>query len=97
MAKTGNKDYRFALKDKDPMIDLIRSEVQAQYGSNMPRGTLTRISEKSGVSVSTLEAWFFGDTRHPHYLTYRFVLEALDCRFQVVRTSGEVVRGSGKI
>lgn len=86
-----SKDYRFLREEKDPIIDLIRTEAQ-RYGNLGPE-QLEKIAYDSGLSVSTLRAWFFGDTRHPQHLTCKFVLEALGCKMQVVREDGTVVRG----
>lgn len=74
------------------MIDLSRSEAQRMYGNLGPEA-IERIADESGVSVQTLRNWFFGDTRFPRNLTMRFVLEALDCKVQVVRGDGTIVRG----
>lgn len=71
-------DYRHI--DKDPIIDLVRSEAQNVYGSNLSPEALQRIADESGVSVQTIRHWFFGETKRPQSLTIRFVLEALDCQ-----------------
>ncbi len=84
-------DYRFMRENKNPVIDLLRTE--AQRGGNLGPEHLERISIGSGVSVATLKAWWFGDTRQPHHLTVRFVAESLGCKLQVVRDDGTVVRG----
>ena len=82
-------DYRHI--DKDPIIDLVRTEAQ-RFG-NLSTEQLQKIADESGVSIYTLKNWFFGDTKRPHHLTIRFVLEALGCKMQVVRTDGTIVRG----
>lgn len=83
------RDYRNI--DKDPIIDLIRTE--AQRHGNLGPEQLDQISYDSGVSTHTLKNWFFGDTKRPLSITTRFVLEALGCKVQVVRGDGTVVRG----
>lgn len=75
------QDYRFI--DKDPVIDVIRTEVQRQ--GNMSKGQLQRLSLDSGVSVQTLHNWFNGDTRRPLSLSTRFVLEALNVKVMYQR------------
>lgn len=87
-------DYRRI--DKDPIIDIIRSEAQHNYGHNLSPEALGKISDKSGVSTQTLRNWFFGETQRPQNLTTRFVLEALDCKVQVVRSDGTVIKGPRK-
>lgn len=76
-----NNDYRFI--DKDPVIDVIRTEAQ-RYG-NLGHEQLAKLSLESGVSVSTIHNWFFGETRRPQSLSTRFVLEALGVSIQYVR------------
>lgn len=83
-----NNDYRFI--DKDPVIDVIRTEAQ-RYG-NLSGGQLQKLSLESGVSVSTLWNWFNGDTRRPQSLSTRFVLEALGVAIQYVREDGTKIR-----
>jgi len=81
-------DYRFI--DKDPVIDVIRSEMQ-RYG-NLSHAQLQKVSYESGVSVSTIHSWLFGETRRPWSLSPRFVLEALGVQVKYVREDGTSIR-----
>jgi hypothetical protein len=83
-----NNDYRFI--DKDPVIDVIRTEAQ-RYG-NLSHRQLSQIAMDSGVSVSTLQNWFNGDTRRPQSLSTRFVLQALNVHIEYVRDDGTSIR-----
>jgi len=87
------KDYRFFQegKEKDPIIHLIMTELQKQGRLN--NAGLEIVAAKAGCASSTLRNWFFGDTRRPHFLIVRFVLEAVACKLQVVRDDGTIVRG----
>lgn len=89
-------DYRFMREEKDSVIDLIRTEAQRVGGQNLPPEFLDKLAYESGISVSTLKSWFFGDTRHPQHLTVKFVLMALDCRYVVQRKDGTEVKGPRK-
>ena len=84
-------DYRHI--DKDPIIDLIRTEFQNLNGGKIPAEFIERVAVESGVSVGTIRNWLFGDTRRPQHLTVRFVLDAIGCKLQVVRKDGTIVRG----
>lgn len=85
-----NNDYRFI--DKDPVIDVIRTEAQ-RYSSNLEGGYLAKLAYESGVSISTLYNWFNGETRRPQSLTTRFVLQALGVKIQYVREEdGKTIR-----
>jgi hypothetical protein len=83
-----NNEYRFI--DKDPVIDVIRTEAQ-RYG-NLSHSQLLKLSLDSGVSVSTLHNWFNGDTRRPQSLSTRFVLQALGVAIRYVREDGTSIR-----
>jgi len=65
------RTYRF--RDKDPVIDEIRTLVQDE-------GLMTKLGivhELSGVSTSTLENWFNGETISPQNRTICAVTSAL--------------------
>ena len=81
-------DYRFV--DKDPVIDVIRTELQRV--GNLNHEQLARVSYQSGVSESAIKGWLFGDVRRPWSLSTRFVLEALGVTIQYVRDDGTNIR-----
>jgi len=85
-------DYRWLRDHKDPIIDLLRTEMQRQGGQNLPPEFLDQVAYKSGIHPQTIRAWLFGDTRHPQNLTVRFVWEALGCHVQIVREDGTEVK-----
>jgi hypothetical protein len=84
-------DYRFI--DKDPVIDVIRTE--AQRRGNLSKEQLKRLAYDSGVSVTTLDNWFSGQTRKPLSLSTRMVLEALDVKIVYERGDGTSIRQPG--
>jgi hypothetical protein len=61
------KSYSFV--DKDPIIDEVRTVVG--------QTTYKQIEEDSGVTSSTLRAWFSGTTRRPQAATINAVLRCL--------------------
>ena len=65
------RTYRFI--DKDPVIDEIRTLVQDE--GLMKK--LEIVHQLSGVSTSTLENWFNGDTKSPQNRTIMAVTSAL--------------------
>lgn len=69
MAGFTYKSYSFV--DKDPIIDEIRTIVGASGAS------YKWIEDTSGVTVTTLYAWFSGKTRKPQAATINAVLRAL--------------------
>src|SRR5262245_13850439 len=71
------KSYNF--KDKDPIIDKIRTVVQDESAS------YKYIHETSGVASSTLHNWFDGDTKRPQFATIMAVVRALGYDMQIVR------------
>lgn len=88
------RDYRFLLTEKDPIIDLLRTEVQTEFGS-LKHEVLAKISYESGVSEGTLREWFFGSTRYPRRLTTRFVMEAIGITIQYIRRDGTQILRNG--
>jgi DNA-binding phage protein len=69
------KSYNFV--DKDPVIDKMRGVVKdLSYGE---------ISEKSGVSASTLYNWFEGNTKRPQYATVIAVMRSLGYKEQFIK------------
>lgn len=72
MAKRGYlKPYKsYVFKDKDPVIDKVRTIV-ADSGFSY-----TDISEDSGVSTTAMYGWFHGATRRPQFCTVNAVARA---------------------
>lgn len=74
------RTYRFI--EKDPVIDKMRTLLSDE-------GLLQKrqiIHELAGVSVSTLDNWFDGDTRRPQHATIGAVTSALGYDIQFVKT-----------
>lgn len=70
MTKRGNgrgfityKAYVF--KDKDPVIDQLRTMAQRRYGSKLNYKSLRQIQDAGGPTVGCMVGWFFKDTRSP--------------------------------
>lgn len=89
------RDYRFMRKEKDPIIDLMRTEAQRLgklVNAKKGEGVIGRLAAESGVSDSCIRAWFFGSTRCPQAITTRFVLEALGIKRTYHRADGTEIR-----
>jgi hypothetical protein len=70
--------YRFSEKEKDPVIDIARTCVEIFAGT---RGisfnkALKLISKESGVTVSCMTNWFYGNVRKPFFCTVVAVVHA---------------------
>lgn len=70
------KSYNFV--DKDPIIDEIRTVYQ-QSGVNYKW-----LEDNSGVTSTTLSAWFSGKTKKPQAATINAVLRALGYKLGIV-------------
>ena len=79
MARTfiGYKTYLF--KDKDPVIDLLRTIIFKEKSM-----TVQEVKELSGVSSSTLTKWFYGETRRPQHATVKAVAIAIGYEYRLV-------------
>ena len=77
--KRGYLPYRtYMFKEKDPMIDKIRTVVEASGESYLD------IHESSGVSTTTLYNWFHGETRRPQFASLNAVARALNHELRLV-------------
>lgn len=73
----GYRTYRF--RDKDPVIDLLRTVIQDLDIS------YTKVSAQSGVSTTTLYNWFNGPTRRPQHCAVQAVARSLHYELKMVR------------
>lgn len=71
------KTYSF--KNKDPIIDKIRTIIQDE------EVTYKDTSLKSGVSITTLYGWFNGKTRRPQHASTMAVIRSLGYDYKLVR------------
>ncbi len=72
------KSYSF--KDKDPIIDRVRTMIADEgisYGD---------LSLQSGVSVTTFYQWFHGKTLRPQFATVMATVRSMGYDLQVVKT-----------
>jgi len=60
----------YMFREKDPIVDIVRTVVQ-DSGK-----TYAEIERDSGVSATTLWAWFAGATKRPQFATIMAVLRA---------------------
>jgi hypothetical protein len=57
------KSYVF--KDKDPVIDELRTLAEDYFGEKVSAKNLKGIATAGGPTVQTMKQWFFGKTRRP--------------------------------
>ena len=77
------KTYLF--KDKDPVIaDLHRWILDSKY-------SYEDVAARSGVTVTTLQRWFYGATKKPQFATLQAVARAVGASF--VLQKGKVKHG----
>lgn len=86
------KTYSF--KDKDPMIDRLRTVLQDEYpggrkGSSKINYGLA--SSHSGVSETTLRNWFEGETRRPQFASMCATARGAGHDLVLVPTAGRAV------
>lgn len=81
------KTYMF--RDKDPIIDELRTALQDEYGST--RGAEEIIHNASGVSIACQREWFEGKTMKPQHATIRAVVGCLQTyEYRLVKLKGTV-------
>jgi transcriptional regulator with XRE-family HTH domain len=75
--------YRtYSFKTKDPIIDRLRTIKKDE------KYTDAEISERSGVSTTTLYNWFQGATRRPQHATIMAVARCMGYDYELVKKSG---------
>ena len=82
------KSYNFI--DKDPMIDEVRTIVEASGAS------YKWVNGESGVSTQTMAKWFDGSTRRPQAATMNAVLRSLGYKLGVVEDHKVIVPIEGR-
>lgn len=87
MAKPGNnrasntfyQTYRFSAREKDPIIDQVRTMMD-------DTGTSVReLSEKTHLSESTVRNWIDGDTRKPQFASISAAVIGMGFEFAIIR------------
>jgi hypothetical protein len=73
------RTYRYI--DKDPVIDKVRTVIQDEGLFK----NLRLVHELSGVSRTTLDNWFHGDTKRPTNPTIEAVLTSLGYERQITK------------
>jgi hypothetical protein len=65
-ANGGLKPYKaYLFRDKDPVIDELRTLIEDAFGKRVNVKNLHDIEISGGPSTSCMTAWFFGKTRRP--------------------------------
>jgi hypothetical protein len=57
------KSYVF--RDKDPVIDELRTLIENTYGTRVSNKVLRQIQEAGGPTAGAMAGWFFRKTRRP--------------------------------
>ena len=78
------KSYNF--KEKDPIIDQLRTIIQDEDIS------YKHISFLSGVSTTCMYGWFNGVTRRPQHAPVMAIIRALGYDYRLVKDTTKVVK-----
>lgn len=84
MPRTINLYKSYSFKDKDPVIDRLRTIIQ-DSGEKY-----SAVSDHSGVSVTTLYNWFDGETKKPQFCTVMAVARSLGYDVSFIKTEKNV-------
>jgi hypothetical protein len=81
------KPYRsYSFKDKDPVIDELRTIIASEGVS------YRKVHELSDVSEQTLYNWFSGPVRRPQYATVMAVVRSLGYEQRFVKRKGKPIK-----
>src|SRR5262245_11444314 len=84
--RTLNVFKSYSFRDKDPIIDQVRTVVQDSGAK------FSTIEADSGVSVSTLHGWFSGPVKRPQFATVMAVVRSLG--YDMVLTERTAANGA---
>jgi hypothetical protein len=79
--------YNF--KDKDPVIDELRTLFQNMNHGRLDGSFLAEVERNGGPTSSCMRAWFFGETKKPQNPTIEAAGRAMGYRRKWVRWSGD--------
>lgn len=71
--------HTYNFKDKDPLIDYIRTVI-FEYGKS-----IKAISDESGVGATTIANWLYGDTKRPQAAPLNAVLRACHYKLHITK------------
>ena len=93
MAKRTLNLYKtYSFKEKDPVIDQLRTILQDE------KLTYKEVHDLSGVAEATLYNWFSGATKRPQHATIMAVARAAGWDYRLVKTAaGKVVEMKKKV
>jgi hypothetical protein len=81
------KAYLF--RDKDPVIDQLRTMAEDQFGSRVSRKMLQNIEDKGGPRLGTMGNWFFGAVKRPQSATVEGCGRALGYERKWIKRDGK--------
>jgi len=78
----------YSFKDKDPVIDELRTLLQDMNGGKLDGSIFKKVHENGGPTEGCLRAWFFGKTMRPQNPTIEAAGRAMGYRRKWVRWNG---------
>ena len=86
----------YVFRDKDPVIDELRTLVEDHFGERVSSSQLRKIMEAGGPSQSCMAAWFFGSTMRPQSASVEAAGRAMGYRRAWVPLNGKAARRRSK-
>jgi hypothetical protein len=77
------KSYVF--RDKEPVIDELRTLIEDHFGERLSGKSMRRINESGGPSAACMQSWFFGTTKRPQNATIEAAGRAMGYRRKWIR------------
>ena len=81
------KAYLF--RDKDPVIDQLRTMVEDEFGHRLSRKALQMIEDKGGPKLGTMAGWFLGPVKRPQSATIEGCGRALGYERKWIKRNGK--------
>jgi hypothetical protein len=77
------KSYVF--RDKDPVIDEMRTLIESHYGDRLNSKSIRKITEGGGPSTTCMSGWFYRTTKRPQNATIEAAGRAMGYRRKWVK------------
>lgn len=78
----------YVFRDKDPVIDELRTLIEDHYGKRVSYTELRKIHASGGPTITAMGAWFFGATLRPQSATVEAAGRAIGYKRGWIKLNG---------
>ena len=99
MARTLIRYKTYNFRDKDPIIDRLKTAYQDARRNDpvLSRGGFAEIHRRSGMSAATPKNWFDGETRRPNFASVAAFARSIGCDLALVKRNAAGVERAFRV